>query len=371
MATPARRGAIWFGGGGTGGHLYPAIAVAEAIGRARPGLGVHFVGARRGVEARVLPSSSWPHELLDLQPIDRARPWANTRVLKGLVAGVRRLDALDREKPALAVLGTGGYAAGAVLAWAVLRRRPLFLWEGNATAGLTVKLFARFARAVYLGFPEARASLPGAARDRVVVSGNPITPPPKNRASRDFAREAWRFPREVERVVLVFGGSQGARAINDAIAGWLPTALPRTAGAIWITGPSEHERHAHLASDRIKVVAYQQPMADAYAAADLAIARAGAMSTSELCAWGIPMVLVPLPTSAGDHQRVNARALAAAGAARLVEQATLAPATLAEVVSPLLADPATLDGMAVRARARARIDAADVMADSILATIAA
>lgn len=369
MPAAPGTGAICFGGGGTGGHLYPAIAVAEAIGRARPGMGVHFVGALRGIEARVLPASSWPHDLLDLRPLDRRRPWNNVGMLGGLLAGVRRLDAIDREKSIRAVVGTGGYAASAVLAWAVLRRRPLFLWEGNATAGLTVRLFARWARRVYLGFPEARATLAGVPADRLVVSGNPITPPPKNRASRAFAREAWRFPHAVSRVLLVFGGSQGARALNQAIAAWLPGALPPDWGAIWITGPAEHATYAPLASDRIRVVAYQQPMADGYATADLAIARAGAMSTSELCAWGLPMVLVPLPTSAGDHQRVNARALETAGAARLVEQATLGAPALDAAVGSLLRDPSQLAAMGGRATSRARTDAADIMADSILSSL--
>ena len=369
MARRGAGGAIYFGGGGTGGHLYPAIAVAEALGRVRPDLGVHFVGAQRGVEARVLPASNWPHDLLPLEALDRRRPWRNGGAIAGLLAGVRRLDARDREKPVLATVGTGGYAAGALLAWAVLRRRPIFLWEGNATAGLTVRLFSRWATRVFLGFPEARDSLPARARDRVLVSGNPITPPPRNRASRDVARGAWAFPATVRHVLLVFGGSQGARALNAAIGAWLPAALPADWGAIWITGPAEHATYAPLASERIKVVAYQSPMADAYATADLAIARAGAMSTSELCAWGIPMILVPLPTSAGDHQRVNARALEGAGAARLVEQATLSNATLDDTVTPLLADPATLDTMSRRASARARIDAADIIARSVLESL--
>ena len=366
MARTPAAGAVYFGGGGTGGHLYPAIAVAEALSRVRPGLAVHFVGALRGVEARVLPASNWPHTLLPLEGLDRRRPWRNGGAIAGLLTGIRRLDALDRDRPVQAAVGTGGYAAGALLAWAVLRRRPIFLWEGNATAGLTVRLFSRFATRVFLGFPEARASLPASAQARVVVSGNPITPPPRNRAARAVARAAWGFGDDVQRVVLVFGGSQGARALNRAIADWLPGALPPGWGAIWITGPADHAEYAPLAAPRLRIVAYQSPMADAYATADLAIARAGAMSTSELCAWGIPMILVPLPTSAGDHQRVNARALDAAGAARLVEQDTLGAPTLDRLVAPLFTDAAALATMGQRATARACPDAADLIARAIL-----
>jgi UDP-N-acetylglucosamine--N-acetylmuramyl-(pentapeptide) pyrophosphoryl-undecaprenol N-acetylglucosamine transferase len=246
---------------------------------------------------------------------------------------------------------------------------PYFLQEQNAVAGLTVKFFAPAAKALYLGFPEATATLPDSARARVVVTGNPIAPPPLPQPDRADARARWGFSASVRHVLLVFGGSQGSRAINDAVSAWLPTELPAEWGAIWITGRSEHARLAHYASDRIRIVEYQQPMADAYAAADVAVARAGAMSTAELCAWGIPMVLIPLPSAAADHQTQNAEALARASAARLVLQSSLSGGALRHTLGELCTQPAVLASMSHAARARARVDASQMIARHILKTL--
>ncbi len=325
-----------------------------------------FLGAQRGIERTVLPTTTWPHELLDLHPLYRSAPWKNWRTARGLATAFSRIGQLMRVAPPVAVLGTGGYAAGALLAYARSKGIPYFLQEQNAVAGLTVRLFSGKARACFLGFPEAVHTLPAAARSRALVTGNPITPPPSPLPDRAQARRRWGFDAAVQHVLLVFGGSQGSRAVNDAVATWLPAQLPEGWGTIWITGRSEFDRLQHHASSRVKVVAYQQPMADAYAATDLAVARAGAMSTAELCAWGIPMVLIPLPTAAADHQTQNASALAAADAARLILQSSLASGALGTALSALCAEPAQLLQMGRSAQRRARTDAAQVIASHIL-----
>jgi UDP-N-acetylglucosamine--N-acetylmuramyl-(pentapeptide) pyrophosphoryl-undecaprenol N-acetylglucosamine transferase len=362
-------GTLYLAGGGTGGHLYPGLAIADAIRTQRPDLPIRFLGAQRGIERTVLPTTTWPHELLDLHPLYRSAPWRNWRTARGLVTAFGRINRLMAEHPPVGVLGTGGYAAGALLAYARLRGIPFFLQEQNAVAGLTVRTFSNAARACFLGFPEAVQTLPVAARARALVTGNPISPPPHPLPERATARLRWGFDPSVQRVLLVFGGSQGSRAVNDAIAGWLPSRLPHNWGAIWITGRSEHDRLLHHATPRIKIVAYQQPMADAYAAADLAVARAGAMSTAELCAWGIPMVLIPLPTAAADHQTQNAAALAAADAARLIVQSSLGTGALGTALDELCREPAMLVQMGASAQARARADASQVIATHILAML--
>jgi UDP-N-acetylglucosamine--N-acetylmuramyl-(pentapeptide) pyrophosphoryl-undecaprenol N-acetylglucosamine transferase len=359
---------VYIAGGGTGGHLYPGLAIADALVAQRPDLDVMFIGARRGIERTVLPTTRWRHELLDLHPLYRSEPWRNWQTVRGLRSAFSRISALQQVTPAVGVLGTGGYAAGALLAHARWRGTPYFLQEQNAVAGLTVRLFSGAARATYLGFPEALASLPERGRARAIDTGNPIAPPPAERPSRVSARARWQFPAEVTRVVLVFGGSQGSRAVNDAVVP-LAAALPDGWGMIWVTGRTEFDRLATNAGDRVRIVAYQQPMADAYAAADLAVARAGAMSTAELCAWGIPMVLVPLPTAAGDHQTLNAQALASAGAALIVPQSALAEQRLMMDVRALTQDPPRLDAMAQRAHARARTDAAHRIAQHMLSAL--
>ena len=365
----ADAGTFYIAGGGTGGHLYPGLAIADALVAERPALDIMFVGAQRGIERAVLPGTRWRHTLLDLHPLYRTAPWQNWKTVRGLASAFGRIGELAKQSRPIGALGTGGYAAGALLGYCRFNRIPYFLQEQNAVAGLTVKFFSPNARASYLGFPEAVDTLPASARSRAFVTGNPITPPPKPLPERAATRSAWGFAPEVTRVLLVFGGSQGSRAVNDAVAAWIPAHLATAWGVIWITGRNEFERLKGHESARVRVIAYQQPMADAYAAADLAVARAGAMSTAELCAWGIPMVLIPLPTAAADHQTQNAAALADANAARLIVQSSLASGALTRVLSELCTDPLSLAGMGNAARARARIDAAQVIARNILASL--
>ena len=362
-------GTFFIAGGGTGGHLYPGLAIADALVAECPDLNIHFIGAQRGIERTVLPDTRWPHTLLDLHPLYRSAPWRNWKTVRGLASAFGRIGDLARAQAPLGALGTGGYAAGALLGYARFNRIPYFLQEQNAVAGLTVKFFSAHARASFVGFPEAISTLPAAARNRALVTGNPIVPPPEPRPDRAGARKAWSFSNDIARVLLVFGGSQGSRAINDAFAAWLATGLPPGWGVIWVTGRGEFERLKSHASANVRVVAYQQPMAEAYAAADLAIARAGAMSTAELCAWSIPMILIPLPTAAGDHQTQNADALARAKAALLIVQSTLATDGLSLAISMVTASERLLAEMAAAAGSRARIDAAQVIARHIIASL--
>ena len=358
---------VLFAGGGTGGHLYPGLAIARALVRLDPAVRPFFVGARRGIERDVLPEAGFPFELLDLHPLYRQRPWENWRTLRGLAGAWGRIGALAADERPRAVVGTGGYAAGAVLGWAMTRGVPYALQEQNSFAGLTVRAFSRRAREVYLGFPEAAASLRPSSATRIVDTGNPIEPPPAPRPDRAAARVRWGFPPEGGRVLLVTGGSQGARAVNEAVAAWIARGLPADLHVIWGTGKASHATYAHHESARVRVQAYLAPIADAYAAADLALARAGAMTTAELCAWGLPMVLVPLPTAAADHQTANARALAAAGAAVHLPQAGLDGAALGAALGRVLGDERALADMRQAALRRARPDAAAVIARRVLA----
>jgi len=367
MAGP---GCFYIAGGGTGGHLYPGLAIADALIEQRPDLDIAFIGARRGIERIVLPTTRWRHELLDLHPLYRSAPWKNIHTIRGMGSAVSRIRTLVSQRPAIGVLGTGGYAAGALLAYARVSGTPYFLQEQNAYAGLTVRLFSPSARATFLGFPEAASTLPATARANARFTGNPITPPPQPRPLTALGRARWGFPEDVRQILLVFGGSQGSRAINDAMAAFVAAGeLPERWGMLWITGPNEHARLLHHASDRIRVIAYQQPMAQAYDSADLAVGRAGAMSTAELCAWGIPMILVPLPTAAADHQTINARALAAHGAAASVLQASLGSGALGDAIRRICRDAATLATMGGKARDRARVDAAQVIAVQVLESL--
>jgi UDP-N-acetylglucosamine--N-acetylmuramyl-(pentapeptide) pyrophosphoryl-undecaprenol N-acetylglucosamine transferase len=209
-----KSGSFFIAGGGTGGHLYPGLAIADALLAERPDLDIHFIGAQRGIERTVLPGTRWPHTLLDLHPLYRTAPWNNWKTARGLVSAFGRIRDLAREKHPIGALGTGGYAAGALLGFARLNRIPYFLQEQNAVAGLTVKVFSPQARATFVGFPEAIPTLPSAARSKAFVTGNPIAPPPEPRPDRALARAMWSFPGDVQRVLLVFGGSQTSSGLG-------------------------------------------------------------------------------------------------------------------------------------------------------------
>jgi UDP-N-acetylglucosamine--N-acetylmuramyl-(pentapeptide) pyrophosphoryl-undecaprenol N-acetylglucosamine transferase len=323
-----------------------------------------FIGALRGIDKDILPTSEFRHELLDLHPLYRSRVWENWKTLRGAFSAWRRLAQLFRDRPA-AVVATGGYASGLTLAYAATHRVPIILQEQNSYPGVTTRFFSRYARQIHLGFPEARAKLHSSAETRIFDSGNPIEPPPARVPDPVAARARWNFPGDA-RVLLIYGGSQGAQAINTVVSDWLDADNPESLHVIWATGKKNFDAFARHESPRVRVRPYLAPIADAYAATDFAISRGGAMATAELCAWGIPPIVVPLPTAAADHQTFNARALAAAGAADWIPQAEFTPTVLRDKVRQLLQNPQLLQSRKSAALARARPDAARQNAQAIL-----
>lgn len=365
---------VLFAGGGTGGHLYPALAIAGEMQERDPSTSVLFVGARRGVEARVLPQRGVPHVLLPFEPIRRAKPWQNWRLVPaafGSLAGLRR--AFRDFRPDL-VVGTGGYASGPVVGWAVLHGVPAALQEQNSYPGLTTRLLAPRVRQIHLAFPEALDYMKPGPHTEVYRYGNPIRPPDPT-IQGDEARA--RFGLGQGPVALIVGGSQGARPVNDALLADLAELAagrlgPRPDGLelLWATGPANHAA-VQATLDTLDVgawvhaVPYIEDMPAALASADAAVSRAGAMALAELCAWGIPSVLVPLPHAAANHQYHNARALADAGAARLVPEAELKPGRLWTEIVSLLGDRDRLETMAGHARERGNPRAAAQIVDEL------
>ncbi|MGD8278628.1 MAG: undecaprenyldiphospho-muramoylpentapeptide beta-N-acetylglucosaminyltransferase [Gemmatimonadota bacterium] len=372
---------VVFAGGGTGGHLYPALALAEALRVEAPDVSVHFVGARRGVEARVLPQKGLPFTLLPIEPVSRAHPLRNWRVLPALARSVGAVARLFGSFRPQLVVGTGGYASAPACLWAVVRRIPLALQEQNAWPGATTRLLARRARQVHLGFPEAERHLRIGPATRVFALGNPIR---RSDGAPDRAAARERHGLRTGAVAaLVVGGSQGSLALNETLigaleatsAGTLPP-LPDTAQLLWATGPSHIEVvRARLAplgfGPRVVAVPYIDDMESALQAVDLALSRAGAMTTAELLAAGVPALLVPLPTAAADHQTRNAEALAEAGAAVCVPESALTPERLWTELVALIGDGARRERMAASARERARPDAARDIARALLTLLPA
>jgi UDP-N-acetylglucosamine--N-acetylmuramyl-(pentapeptide) pyrophosphoryl-undecaprenol N-acetylglucosamine transferase len=321
----------------------------------RPDIGIHLVGAERGIESQILPHHPYPFTLLPLQPIYRRQWWKNVQWPVLAVRLWRRIGALlDDVQPTL-VVGTGGYASGPVVYHAQRSDIPTAIQESDARPGIATRWLSGRARQIHLGFPEAQALLRPGDRTEVFTFGNPIRPPePGNRAE---AVKALGLDPALP-TLLVFGGGQGARAINYAMAGMLEHGHLGNPNLIWGTGVANHaELSGYAKSGHVVVQGFFDPMAPIYRAADLVVCRAGALTIAELCAWGKPSVLIPLPTAAANHQLENARAMAAASAAMLMEESTLTPHSLATVIGQLLADAGRRQSMARAAVGRGRPNA--------------
>jgi UDP-N-acetylglucosamine--N-acetylmuramyl-(pentapeptide) pyrophosphoryl-undecaprenol N-acetylglucosamine transferase len=362
---------VVFAGGGTGGHLYPALAIARALVRLNPAVRPFFIGAERGIEKQILPTTEFPFALFPVHPIYRTEVGRNVRGIRETLSSWGGIGRAIRGHDATVVVGTGGYASGMALAWAITHGVPTVQQVADAIPGVTARATARWAKALYLGFESARTRVGAGAGTHVMVTGNPIEPPPVPRPDRAQARA--KFGLDVGpdvNVVLVFGGSQGSEAINRAVGEWLTGPLAPNLRVIWGVGTRHFDGLKHRESPQVRVLPYLSPIGDAYAAADLAITRAGAMTCAELAAWGLPAILVPLPNSAADHQTGNARAIAEAGAGELLPQSPALGAHLRDAVARLLADRVTLASMAGRAREIGRPNAAQIIAKDILTRFA-
>ena len=353
-------------GGGTGGHLYPGIAVARELLRRVPEAQVTFAGTARGIETRVVPREGFTLDLLRSTGLKGTSPVALARGL--LLLPMSAIDAwriLSRRTPDV-VMGVGGYSSGPVVLAAILRRIPTLVLEQNAVPGLTNRLLARAVDAAAVTFEETVTYF----GRRGIVTGNPVRAEffdaqAGNQPAPAAARGA-AAPR-----VLIFGGSQGAHAINMAMVEAAPK-LAAHPGGLAITHQTGERDLAHVRDEyrRAGLEARVEPFLFAMdrevKAADLVVSRAGATTLAELTAAARPALLIPLPTAADDHQRKNAEVLARAGAAEVIDQRVLTGDRLADRIIALVADAPRRAQMAQAARAFARPDAARAIADKVL-----
>lgn len=347
-------------GGGTAGHVLPALAIAEAlVAEGHERSDVHYVGSERGIEARLVPPTGFPMVLLPGRGIQRRLTLANLSAIWGLlVAAGRALTLVRRLRPSV-VVAVGGYASLAVGLAAVVWRVPLVVAEQNAAPGAANRLLARFARASAVSFE-------GTPLPRAVVTGNPVRPevaavdPDRD---REQARHVFGVG-EGRRLLLVFGGSLGALRINQAVLGALPAWRHRADLSVHhVVGARDWEEISAAAPGDLgaleyRAVRYEDDMPAALAAADLAVCRSGSGTCFELAAVGLPAVLVPSPHVTADQQTANAERLVEAGAARLVRDVELDGTRLAREVDDLLDDESGRARMASAARAWARPSAA-------------
>ena len=356
---------IVFAGGGTGGHLYPAIAMARELMRRHKASEVLFVGTSEGLEARILPEEGFNLETIRMMGIKGKKPMEQLRALfRFPVALVQSLRILRSFRPD-AVVGVGGYASGPVVLGAWLLRMHTMLQEQNSVPGVTNRVLARFAKRIYIAYGAAEAFFPGR---KVLLTGNPLRVDmlsgERKKGMEVFALE------EGRKTVLILGGSRGAHAINELVSAmvtedWLgrtPVQFLHQTGADDIDSVRAAYKSAGFQGE---VRPYFHEMGLAYSVADLVISRAGAVALSELQAAGLPAILIPFPFAADDHQMKNARSLEATGAAVVFEQNDLTPTRLAAAVGELLGDEARLAAMAAAARREARPDAAARIVDDV------
>jgi undecaprenyldiphospho-muramoylpentapeptide beta-N-acetylglucosaminyltransferase len=359
---------VWaiIAGGGTGGHVVPAIAIAQAlVQRGHPASSIHFVGSRRGIEQRLVPAAGFAVTLLPGRGIARRFTFDNIGAVAGLLAAMARAILLmGRLRPAV-VIAVGGYASVAATVAAVAWRIPLVVAEQNAVPGLANRLASRFAAASAVSFT-------GTPLRRAVVTGNPVRPQilavDRSAAGRLAARVALGLP-EDGLVVAAAGGSLGARRINEAVVGVVRAWCARPGVAIrHVVGDRDFDSftrsvpHPCPGGLVYQPVRFEDRMDLLLAAADIAVQRAGASTVAELTVAGVPAILIPLPGAPGDHQNANARRLAAAGAAVVIPDDELDGARLATELDRLLGDEEARAVMTDAARSLARPEAAAAVA---------
>ena len=355
---------LMIAGGGTGGHIYPAIAIAREFVARDEHRRVVFVGTEKGLEKTIVPKAGFPLEFINVGGLKGKGGADLLRNLARLPLGfIDAWRAVGRHRPS-AVLGVGGYSSGPVLLAAWLRRVPTIIHEANAFPGLANRVMAPMVTEVAVAFDEA---LPRMRRKTGAVTGNPIRQEFFELGQRSVAPGA-------KRRLLIFGGSQGSRIINDTMANALAsmasmTSLVDSLEIVHQTGPHDLEKvraaYAGSAFAAARVVPYLDPMADEIAAADVVVCRAGAMTIGELCAVGRASVLIPFAAATNNHQELNARVVERAGGAVVITEPELSPERLAGAIADVLADPERAGRMGAAAKSLGVPDATKKIVDLI------
>jgi UDP-N-acetylglucosamine--N-acetylmuramyl-(pentapeptide) pyrophosphoryl-undecaprenol N-acetylglucosamine transferase len=337
--------------GGTGGHIYPALAIANQL-RSSYGAQVLFVGTPRGLESRIVPQAGYELSLIRIGQFNQVPLRTKLRTLFDLPFSLLHCRKLLRDFRPHVVVGVGGYASGPVMAAAILTRLPTLAVEPNAMPGLANRVIGKRVRAAAINFEAAAKYFRNPEVTGIPVRG-------------DFFRLAQR-PAGAPSHLLVFGGSQGARALNILMPQIVAQLLNAVPGLTILHQAGARHADATLAayfasgapSTRWQVLDFLDDMPRRFEAADLVLSRSGASTVAELAAAGKPSLLIPFPQSADDHQRRNAEAFVAAGASQIIVEADLSPALLLDKLTALLADRATLGRMSAQARKLAHADAA-------------
>ncbi len=350
MAANAPGLRVLIAGGGTGGHIIPALAIGREL-RDKHGAEVRYVGTARGLESRLVPEAGFALDLIHVGQLKNVSVLTRVKTLGDLPRGIVRCMSLLRTVKPQVVIGVGGYASGPAMLAAVLLRIPTLAFEPNAAPGLANRLVGRFVSAAAVNFPETASHFRNAQ-----VTGIPVRP--------EFFSIP-EMPQGSPRRLLILGGSQGAQALNetmpvvaeDLLAAFPDLSIVHQTGERHLQTTLERYRQAGTTSaERLRVQAFVNAIEE-IAEADLLLCRSGASTVAELCAAGRPAIFVPFPQAADDHQTRNAQVIVHAGAAELLPQHDLSPATLQPLLIDMLSDPARLKQMSYSARRLARLEA--------------
>ncbi|WP_390408470.1 undecaprenyldiphospho-muramoylpentapeptide beta-N-acetylglucosaminyltransferase [Lacticaseibacillus jixiensis] len=354
-------------GGGTGGHIYPALALLEQLKQRDLLDAVLYIGTKRGLESRIVPKAGIPFDTIELQGFKRSLSLENVKTVTEFVEGLRKAKQILKDFKPDVVVGTGGYVSGAILFEAARLHIPTVIHEQNSVAGVTNKFLARFVDKIGIAFAEVQSAFPAA---KVAMVGNPraqqVAKLRPNERLVDFGLDAHK------RTLLIFGGSRGAPMINNAAVQALPAFGQAGFQTLFVTGRVHYDHiKAELPDlpDHVKVVPYIDDMPAILPDLSLVIGRSGATSIAELTALGLPAILIPSPNVTGNHQMINAQSLGKHGAAIVIPETQL-DAHFADTVIDLMQDDARLVEMTRAAKALGVPDAADRLIALMQAAIA-
>ena len=349
-------------GGGTGGHIFPAIAIADELKRRLPDAEILFVGAKDRMEMQKVPQAGYPIEGLWISGLQRKLSWQNLLFpLKFISSLLKSRSIIKRFKPD-AVIGTGGFASGAVVKVAGQMGIPTFIQEQNSYAGITNKMLAKNAHKICVAYDAMEQFFP---KEKIVKTGNPIRDGLLNIAQYRSEGLSYFHLDSQRKILLVLGGSLGARRINQLIEQQLPLFEQLGVQVLWQCGKLYYEEYKKYNSEQVRVLAFIDRMELAYAAADVIISRAGASSVSELCVVGKPVIFIPSPNVAEDHQTKNARAIADKQAAILLRESELNE-QFANTFSKLIADEAQQEALSAHIKVLAQPNATKDIVNLIL-----
>lgn len=364
---------VIFAAGATGGHIYPALAVADELKKMFPDMEALFVTSKRDISTEIIESNGYEVRNIDIKGINRKNPLKNFSVLKSVAVATKQIKTILAEFKPDFVFGTGGNVCGTVVRVAHKKGIPTFLQEQNALPGLSNKLAQKYVNKIFIAFEESREHFKD--KEKLVVSGNPVRKAILSAVNENYREKLMVNPEN--KAVLIFGGSQGADNINNLSAEYLISIKDRKdIEVFFITGHRMFDQIIKILDEsgvsryeHFHVMEYAEEMHELYSVADIIIARSGALSVSEISVMGKPSILIPSPNVSGNHQYYNAKSLADQGAAIIIEESALNAMVLESEIENLLSNKEKLREMSEASNRIGHSDASEIITKNIIELI--